>query len=213
MPVLFYSVGCDYGTNTQLTWKQGGQNGTVSPFSNSPISSFDFPRGLSPENYGVFVCTWNNGSIIGTSQNYIVDGIFILNFSYALVNTIHINSADNPFAGSPDGSVVIQTLYNPISLSVHYGAVNYIYNSAIVHRVGGVTDSSVEVSLEDFYLNIMVGYTGVLYSLSGHYVANITSAAIGSPDLVFEFFIDVQGMYNKWLYICELHNETLQFIL
>ena len=82
MPVLFYSVGCDYGTNTQLTWKQGGQNGTVSPFSNSPISSFDFPRGLSPENYGVFVCTWNNESIIGTSQNYIVDGILFVNFSY-----------------------------------------------------------------------------------------------------------------------------------
>ena len=129
------------------------------------------------------------------------------------MNTIHINSADNPFAGSPDGSVVIQTLYNPIFLDVHYGAVNHIYNNALVHRVGGVTDSSVEVLLEDFYLNIMVGYTGVLYSLSGHYVANITSAAIGSPDLVFEFFIDVQGMYNKWLYICELHNETLQFVL
>lgn len=78
----FYSVGCVYGNNPQLTWKQGGQNGTMSPFSNSPISSFDFPHGLSPENYGVFVCTWNNGSMIRTSQNYIVDGTYIAIATY-----------------------------------------------------------------------------------------------------------------------------------
>lgn len=119
---------------------------------------------------------------------------------YVLVNTVHINSADNPFVGSPDGPVIIQTLYNPVSLDIHYGAVNHVYNSAFVHRVGGITDSSVEVSLEDYYLNIMVGYTGVLYSLSGHYVANITSVAMGSPALVFEFFIDVQGTYEPYVH-------------
>ena len=33
----------------------------------------------------------------------------------------------------------------------------------------------------------------VVYSLSGHYVANITSTAEGYPHLTFEFLIDIAG--------------------
>lgn len=104
-------------------------------------------------------------------------------------------STENPFAGIPDGSVITPTLYHPVAFNIHYGAVPHVYDSAFVAstRVGEVTSSAFNTSLEDLYLSIWVEYTNVLYSLSGHYVANITSTAGDHPDLVFEFAIDVEG--------------------
>lgn len=103
----------------------------------------------------------------------------------------HAHSTENPFAGSPDGPVIMPTLYSPIAFNVHYGAIPQVYDSALVTRVGEVTSySTINVSVEDLYL---VEYTNVVYSLSGHYVANITSTVGGHPDLPFEFVIEIEG--------------------
>ena len=89
----------------------------------------------------------------------------------------------------------MQTLYNPIAFDVHYGAIPHVYDSALVvsTQTGGVTNPAINASLEDLYLHIMVEHMDVVYSLSGHYVANITSTAEGYPHLSFEFLIDIAG--------------------
>ena len=188
---------CFTGESSQgeLSWKNGGQSGTISPFLRGNLSSFDFPNGLLPDHYGVFVCTWIHGNRSRHSQNYIVDGML----QACTVNNRrmlhHAHSTENPFAGSPDGPVIMQTLYNPIAFDVHYGAIPHVYDSALVvsTRAGEVTNPTINASLEDLYLSIWVEYTNVVYSLSGHYVANITSTAEGHPDLDFEFVLEIEG--------------------
>lgn len=121
----------------------------------------------------------------------------------------HVSSTENPFAEAPDGSSIKQTLYNPVTFDVHYGAIPQVYDSALVTltRVGGANNSTINISLECFYLNIMVEYTNVIYSLSGHYVVNITSTAGGHPDVTFEFLIDIEGKHELLLYTVYILSE------
>jgi len=191
-------VDCFTGESSQgkLSWKNGGQSGTTSPFLRGNLSSFDFPNGLLPDHYGVFVCTWIHGNRSRHSQNYIVEGML----QACTVNNRrmlnHAHFAENPFAGSPDGSVIMQTLYNPITFDVHYGAIPHVYDSAlVVSSQDGVNNPAINVSVEYLYLSIWVEYTNVVYSLSGNYVANITSTSGDHPDLAFEFVIEIEGNF------------------
>ena len=117
----------------KLSWKNGGQSGTLSPFLSGNLSSFDFPNGLVPENYGVFLCTWIHGNMSRHSQNFIVDRMLqTCTLLLQVKNVGSLHSTENPFAGSPDGPVIMQTLYNPIAFDVHYGAIPQVYDSALV---------------------------------------------------------------------------------
>jgi hypothetical protein len=167
------SVWCESGDNVtrQLTWERGSLENVVSPLGGESVSRIDFPSGLQPENFGVFVCSWEGGY----SENFIVDS--------------------SPFIGSPDGKVAVASLYFPLEYRLHYWPERF--DTGLVMSMADGTDRTdvrVDVSIADFTAVVAVNATDVVYSLTGDYVAVLVDSGDGT-DVSLPFSIIVHDPY------------------
>ena len=137
----------------------------------SPLTSTDsyqyFYHGLRPQNYGVFICTWENI----TTENFIV-ACELHNETVKFCGNYYNVSLylAEPFVGSPDGSVVYAPLYSQFEYTIQYGPDASLFDTVTIESTENIKPSSVA----DFVAVIAAEASDVLYSLSGDYVAQLS---------------------------------------